>query len=83
METRTSGSAGGPGKRIGSNPDTAPLSDPTIITWAQGGKTELANLVLLCSRHHHGVHQYEYTIDYAPSGKPTIRLKPNKHTQVA
>ncbi len=54
-----------------------------VITWAQGGKTELRNLVLLCSRHHHGVHQYEYTIDYAPSGKPTIRLKPNKHTPVA
>ncbi len=54
-----------------------------IITWAQGGKTELRNLVLLCSRHHHGVHQYEYTIDYAPSGKPTIRLKANKHTPVA
>ncbi len=54
-----------------------------VITWANGGKTELSNLVLLCSRHHHGVHQYEYTIDYAPSGKPTIRLKPNKHTPVA
>ncbi len=54
-----------------------------IVTWAQGGKTELRNLVLLCSRHHHGVHQYEYTIDYAPSGKPTIRIKANKHTPVA
>ncbi len=54
-----------------------------VITWANGGKTELRNLVLLCSRHHHGVHQYEYTIDYAPSGKPTIRLKANKHTPVA
>ncbi len=54
-----------------------------VITWANGGKTELRNLVLLCSRHHHGVHQYEYTIDYAPSGKPTIRIKINKHTPAA
>ena len=28
METRTSGAAGGPGKRTGSNPGTAPRSDP-------------------------------------------------------
>ncbi len=29
------------------------------------------------------LHQYEYTIDYAASGKPTIRLKAHKHTPVA
>jgi len=28
-ESRTSGSAGGLGKRVGSNPDTAPQADPT------------------------------------------------------
>ena len=28
VETRTSGAAGGPGKRTGSNPDTAPGPDP-------------------------------------------------------
>ncbi len=31
MPSRTSGAEGGPGKRIGSNPDTAPRSDPYII----------------------------------------------------
>ena len=31
METRSSGAEGGPGKRTGSNPDTAPRPDPYII----------------------------------------------------
>ena len=31
MPSRTSGAEGGPGKRIGSNPDTAPRSDPYIV----------------------------------------------------
>jgi hypothetical protein len=30
VETRTPGSAGGHGKRIGSNSDTAPVADPTF-----------------------------------------------------
>ena len=29
VETRTAGAAGGPGKPTGSNPGTAPRSDPT------------------------------------------------------
>jgi IS30 family transposase len=31
MPSRTSGAEGGPGKRIGSNPNTAPRSDPYIL----------------------------------------------------
>jgi transposase, IS30 family len=31
MPSRTSGAEGGPGKPIGSDPDTAPRSDPYII----------------------------------------------------
>lgn len=31
MPSRTSGAEGGPGKRIGSNPDTAPRSDPYVM----------------------------------------------------
>ncbi len=31
MPSRTSGAEGGPGKRIGSNPDTAPRSDPYVF----------------------------------------------------
>jgi len=32
VEARTSGSAGGHGKRTGGNPDTAPVPDPTAAT---------------------------------------------------
>ncbi len=37
MPSRTSGAEGGPGKRIGSNPDTAPRSDPYLLGrhWTQ------------------------------------------------
>ncbi len=38
MPSRTSGAEGGPGKRIGSNPDTAPRSDPYLLLgrhWTQ------------------------------------------------
>jgi hypothetical protein len=33
VETRTPGSASGLGKRIGSNPDTAPRADSTRTRW--------------------------------------------------
>ncbi len=42
MPSRTSG-AGGPGKRIGSNPDTAPRSDPYII--GKQNQTAIGTLV--------------------------------------
>ena len=31
-----------------------------IIHWLDGGPTDLDNLVLLCHRHHHHLHQYGY-----------------------
>jgi hypothetical protein len=33
-----------------------------IRHWAQGGETKLANLVLLCSRHHRFVHEAGYSV---------------------
>ena len=50
-----------------------------IQHWADGGKTDLDNLVLLCRRHHRFVHEHGFTIDaadggnlrfYAPNGRP-------------
>ncbi len=51
METRTSGSAGGLGKRTGSNPDTAPQADPTHQVHADGhtvtiGRSGKATVIL-------------------------------------
>jgi hypothetical protein len=39
-----------------------------VVHWAQGGATELANLLSLCSFHHHSVHEGGWTITATPSG---------------
>ena len=37
--------------------------------WANGGKTSLDNLVLLCRRHHRAVHEEGYRIEDSPDGE--------------
>jgi len=49
--------------------------------WAQGGPTTLANLALLCRRHHRSVHEEGYRVDRTPDGvlefrRPDGRLLP-------
>jgi 5-methylcytosine-specific restriction endonuclease McrA len=41
--------------------------------WAQGGPTTLANLVLLCRRHHRAVHEEGYEVARGPDG--TLRFR--------
>jgi 5-methylcytosine-specific restriction endonuclease McrA len=41
--------------------------------WAQGGPTTLANLVLLCRRHHRAVHEEGYQVARWPDG--TLRFR--------
>jgi 5-methylcytosine-specific restriction endonuclease McrA len=36
--------------------------------WAQGGPTTLANLLLLCRRHHRAVHEEGYRVERRPDG---------------
>jgi hypothetical protein len=43
-----------------------------IQVWEKGGHTDLANLVPLCSRHHHAVHE----------GRWTVRLLPDRTLRV-
>ncbi len=43
-----------------------------IIPWETGGLTELANLIPLCSTHHHKVHEGGWTIQLQPDR--TLRL---------
>jgi len=40
-----------------------------IHYWRRGGRTDYHNLVLLCSRHHHHVHQQRIDIDLMPNGE--------------
>jgi hypothetical protein len=55
-----------------------------IVHWADGGPTSLANLVLLCRRHHRFVHDYGFTIAETdsglefrrPNGSPVIAVPP-------
>ncbi|MEI8082220.1 MAG: HNH endonuclease, partial [Actinomycetes bacterium] len=43
-----------------------------IQHWAHGGETSLQNLVLLCDRHHHKIHDTNHTITTEPGRKPVI-----------
>jgi hypothetical protein len=44
-----------------------------IEHWADGGPTCLENLVLLCRRHHRGVHEGGFTLTTHPDGSTTVR----------
>ncbi len=41
--------------------------------WAQGGPTTLGNLVLLCRRHHHAIHEEGYRVSRGPDGTLEFR----------
>jgi len=44
-----------------------------IRHWAQGGPTTLANLALLCRRHHRAVHEEGYHVERQPGGALQFR----------
>ncbi|WP_375496972.1 HNH endonuclease [uncultured Jatrophihabitans sp.] len=41
--------------------------------WLHGGRTDLANLVVLCRRHHHAHHREEFSIGVRTSGRFVLR----------
>lgn len=43
-----------------------------IVHWADGGPTALSNLALLCSHHHHLVHEGGYHLARGPDGELTV-----------
>jgi Domain of unknown function (DUF222)/HNH endonuclease len=47
-----------------------------IRHWAQGGPTTLANLAMLCRRHHRCVHEEGYQVERLPDGELQFR-RPN------
>ncbi len=40
--------------------------------WASGGETKLSNLLNLCARHHHCVHDGGYRVEVSPDGRATF-----------
>ncbi len=56
----------GCGSRIG-------LEAHHVKHWRKGGPTVMANLVLLCRRHHHAHHDGEFTIE--PAGRGRFRFR--------
>ncbi|MGH7676581.1 MAG: DUF222 domain-containing protein [Gemmatimonadales bacterium] len=44
-----------------------------IRHWAQGGPTTLANLAMLCRRHHRAVHEEGYQVERQPDGELRFR----------
>jgi hypothetical protein len=44
-----------------------------IRHWAQGGPTTLANLTMLCRRHHRAVHEEGFQVVRQPDGELTFR----------
>jgi hypothetical protein len=44
-----------------------------LVPWEIGGKTDLANLLPLCARHHHVVHEMGWRLELAPDRQLTIR----------
>ena len=44
-----------------------------ICHWADGGHTSLLNGVLLCTHHHHFVHEYRYTVEMGADQRPRFR----------
>jgi hypothetical protein len=43
-----------------------------IQHWADGGETDLANMMLLCGHHHRFVHEYGYSISFSETGEATF-----------
>ena len=54
---------------------------PHHVTWStRHGNTDLDNLLPLCSRHHHAVHEGGWNLTLHPNRSLTITY-PNGHTQ--
>ena len=50
-----------------------------ITPWAVGGKTNVDDMCLLCSRCHHGVHDDGWQVRRTPAGKYTLQPPPKHH----
>ncbi|RZS82665.1 hypothetical protein EV189_3060, partial [Motilibacter rhizosphaerae] len=47
-----------------------------VIHWSDGGPTHLSNMCLLCSRHHHLLHQGGWQLEPDPERPGLLRWRP-------
>ena len=59
--------------RIGGCRRTAKLHAHHVVFWSLGGRTDLANLVLVCSRHHTLIHAEGYQLVLHPDRRLEVR----------
>jgi hypothetical protein len=52
-----------------------------VLPWEEGGPTRLDNLVLLCSRHHHVVHQPGFHAKLLPDGTFEVTTATGRHLE--
>jgi hypothetical protein len=51
-----------------------------VVHWADGGGTDLANLVLLCRAHHRVIHTTGWEVRISPRDRqPEFRPPPGRH----
>ncbi len=50
-----------------------------ITHWADGGPTDLDNLILLCGYHHRFLHEHGWEIENDPHGKPVFQKPDGQH----
>lgn len=63
---------------VGCGADPAWCQAHHIVHWAADGPTDIDNMVLLCSRCHHQVHDDKWRVEQSPDGKHTLRPPPTK-----
>ncbi len=44
-----------------------------VVHWADGGPTDLSNLVLLCGAHHRFIHAKDWVVELSEDGRATFR----------
>lgn len=67
------------GCRFTGCPDNGWIHGHHIQHWADGGPTDLDNLILLCAYHHRFLHEHGWTIEGDPGGEITFH-KPDGRT---
>ncbi|MDE0231695.1 MAG: DUF222 domain-containing protein [bacterium] len=64
---------------VGCGADPAWCQAHHVIPWEADGPTDIDNLVLLCSRCHHQVHDDRWQIRQTPTGKYVLRPPSSRH----